>query len=57
MFSAERFDHLLAAKASPIVRTRRSVKESIFKALYLTAAMVATFGWLWLLAWCAMQMV
>ena len=57
MFSAERVNHLLTAKASSIVRTRRSVKEFMFKALYLTAAMVATFGWLWLLAWCAMQMV
>jgi hypothetical protein len=29
----------------------------MFKVLYVTAAMLATFGWLWLLAWCAMQMV
>jgi hypothetical protein len=55
MFSAEKVERLLAAKASPIVPTRRSV--TMFKALYLTAAMVATFGWLWLLAWWAMQMV
>lgn len=57
MFSAEKVDRLLAAKASSIARTRRSVRESAFKAFYLTAATVVTFGWLWLLAWCAMQMV
>jgi phosphopantetheinyl transferase (holo-ACP synthase) len=57
MFSAEKVHHLLATKASPILRTHWSIKEATLKALYLTTAMVVTFGWLWLLAWCAMQMV
>jgi hypothetical protein len=57
MFSAEKVGHLLAAKASPLVLRRRPVRETLFKALYLAAAMFATFGWLWLLAWCVMKVV
>jgi hypothetical protein len=33
----------------------RAVRDRLFKLFYLTAAAVATLGWIWLLAWSSMQ--
>jgi hypothetical protein len=31
--------------------------DSFMRAIYLAAIGVATIGWLWLIAWCALQLI
>jgi hypothetical protein len=34
-----------------------SRRDSFVRAVYLAAIAVATLGWLWLIAWCAMHLI
>jgi hypothetical protein len=36
---------------------RGAIGDFLFKCLYLTAAVVATLGWIWLLAWSSMHLL
>ena len=48
-------DQLLDFKVPDDVRT--DVKYGIVHASYLAAIGLAMVGWLWLIAWCALQLV
>jgi hypothetical protein len=37
--------------------TRPSRGYSFVHVIYLVAIVAATFGWLWLIAWCALQLI
>jgi hypothetical protein len=43
--------------SSQLPATRSSPAGRFFKLTYLSAIVIATLGWLWLLAWCAMELV
>lgn len=45
------------ARKLPAVASLTSVRQSLFNAVYLVAIAIATLGWLWLLAWCTMELV
>ena len=42
-----------SAKNAPV----KAWRNSLVRAIYLASIGVATVGWLWLIAWCALQLI
>ena len=45
------------ARKLPAVVSLASLYHNLFSTVYLLAIAIATFGWLWLLAWCTMELM
>ena len=56
MLAVEKMHRPLRDKL-PAVRNQTSRFQSLFRITYLSAIAIATLGWLWLLVWCAMQLM
>jgi hypothetical protein len=41
----------------PATRSEVARRDFFFKLIYLSAIGIATLGWLWLIAWCAMELM
>jgi hypothetical protein len=41
----------------PATRSDVARRDFFFKLIYLSAIGIATLGWLWLIAWCAMELM
>jgi hypothetical protein len=41
----------------PVTRSDVARRDFFFKLIYLSAIGTATLGWLWLIAWCAMELM
>ena len=53
--SDQLFDFRVSGDAGTDIVPER--KYGIMHAIYLSAIGVATIGWLWLIAWCALQLI
>jgi hypothetical protein len=56
MLASEKIHRPLAGKR-PAQHLETSFYQILLKIFYLSAITVATIGWLWLLAWCAMDLI
>jgi hypothetical protein len=53
--SDQLFDFRVSCDAETAMIPER--KYGIMHAVYLSAMGIATIGWLWLIAWCALQLI
>jgi hypothetical protein len=56
MLASEKIHRPLAGKR-PAQHSETSFYQILLKIFYLSAITIATIGWLWLLAWCAMDLI
>ena len=50
-------DHERSSSTIPATRRHPESRHFLFKLIYLSAIAIATLGWLWLLAWCVMELI
>jgi hypothetical protein len=56
MFAVEKMHRPFRGQL-PAVRSPISIYQTLFKIIYLSAITIATLGWLWLLAQCALALM
>jgi hypothetical protein len=56
MLASEKIHRSLVGEL-PARRSETSFYQILLKIFYLSAITIATIGWLWLLAWCAMGLI
>ena len=56
MLASEKIHRPITGKL-PAQHSQSSFYQTVFKLSYLSAIMVATIGWLWLLAQCFMELI
>jgi hypothetical protein len=56
MLASDKTHRPLAVKL-PGQHAETSFYQTLFKIFYLSVITIATIGWLWLLAWCAMDLI
>ncbi len=55
MLASEKIHRPLGGKL-PAQNSQASFYQILFKIFYLSAITIATIGWVWFLAWCAMDL-
>jgi hypothetical protein len=56
MLAVEKMHQQLNGKL-PAMRSQTPRFQSLIRITYLSAIAIATLGWLWLLVWCAIELV
>jgi hypothetical protein len=50
-------DHERLSSTVPATSGHPDSRHFLFKLIYLSGSAIATLGWLWLLAWCVMELM